>query len=127
MKKYNLLKIAPNEDQYNGMFVEDKRIIKVHTHEIKFIELADLIFFDERNTYLMCNKGSFNGEHVRDLENQITTSSKMIELVLKNDKELIKKYYNDLDLKEKEQKDPLEVFDAALKRENWSRGVFKII
>lgn len=102
VKKYNLLKIASNEDKYNCMFVEDKRIIKVHTHEIKFIELADLIFFDERNTYLMCNKGSFNGEHVRDLENQIITSSKMIELVLKNDKELIKKYYNELDLKEKE-------------------------
>lgn len=117
VKKYNLLKIAPNEDKYNGMFVEDKRIIKVHTHEIKFIELADLIFFDERNTYLMCNKGSFNGEHVRDLENQITTSSKMIELVLKNDKELIKKYYNELDSKEKEkisQEEFLKLFNKNI-------------
>ena len=102
VKKYNLLKEVTSEDKYNKMFTKDKRIIKVHTHEIKFIELADLIFFDDNNTYLMCNKGKFNGEHVRDLENQIYTSSKMIELVLKNDKSLIETYYKGLDYEEKE-------------------------
>lgn len=102
VKEYNLLRSVTSEDEYNGKFTEEKGIIKVHTHEIKFIELADLIFFDDNNTYLMCNKGKFNGEHVRDLENQINTASRMIELVLKNDKTLLKEYYNGLDAKEKE-------------------------
>ena len=117
IKKYNLLKSALNEEEYNNMFIDDKRIIKVHKHEIKFIELADLIFYDENNTYLMCNKGIFNGEHVRDLENQINTSSKMIELVLKNDKDLIKEYYKNLDETEKEkiqQKDFLNLFNKNI-------------
>lgn len=117
IKKYNLLKSALNEEEYNNMFIDDKRIIKVHKHEIKFIELADLIFYDENNTYLMCNKGIFNGEHVRDLENQINTSSKMIELVLKNDKDLIKDYYKNLDETEKEkiqQKDFLNLFNKNI-------------
>lgn len=117
VEKFNLTKEAKNEDLYNGMFKEDSRIITVHKHEIKFIELADLIFYDDDNTYLMCNKGEFNGEHVRDLENQINTSSKMIELVLKNDKNLIKQYYNDLDEKEKEkiqQEDFLKLFNKQI-------------
>lgn len=117
VEKFNLLKDAINEDIYNGMFAEDNRIITVHKHEIKYIELADLIFYDDNNTYLMCNKGEFNGEHVRDLENQINTSSKMIELVLKNDKDLIKQYYSRLDDKEKnkiQQEDFLKLFNKQI-------------
>ena len=117
VEKFNLTKEANNEDMYNGMFIEDRKIITVHKHEIKFIELADLIFYDDDNIYLMCNKGEFNGEHVRDLENQINTSSKMIELVLRNDKNLIKQYYNDLNEKEKEkiqQDDFLKLFNKQI-------------
>jgi hypothetical protein CLOST_2516 len=117
VEKFNLTKEANNEDVYNGMFIEDRKIITVHKHEIKFIELADLIFYDDDNIYLMCNKGEFNGEHVRDLENQINTSSKMIELVLRNDKNLIKQYYNDLNEKEKEkiqQDDFLKLFNKQI-------------
>lgn len=117
VEKFNLTKEANNEDMYNGMFIEDRKIITVHKHEIKFIELADLIFYDDDNIYLMCNKGEFNGEHVRDLENQINTSSKMIELVLRNDKNLIKQYYNDLNKKEKEkiqQDDFLKLFNKQI-------------
>ena len=83
------------------MFKDDSRIIKVHTNEIKYIELADLIFTDNENTYLMCNKSEFKGASVRDLENQIYTASKMLELMLKTDKELLDKYYNSLDDNEK--------------------------
>ncbi len=97
LKKYDLLKLANNEDEYNDLFKQDERIITVHKHEIKSIELADLIFYDEKNTYLMCNKGVFNGENVRDLENQINTSSSMIELVLKTNKNLLEEYYENLD------------------------------
>lgn len=117
VEKFNLTKEANNEDMYNGMFIEDRKIITVYKHEIKFIELADLIFYDDDNIYLMCNKGEFNGEHVRDLENQINTSSKMIELVLRNDKNLIKQYYNDLNEKEKEkiqQDDFLKLFNKQI-------------
>ena len=95
-KKFNLIQDVSNEEEYNKKFEDDNRIIKVHTHEIKFIELADLIFSDKDNTYLMCNKGIFSGANVRDLENQIYTASKMLELTMKTDKEFIEKYYNSL-------------------------------
>ena len=117
VKKYNLLKKVSSEEKYNGKFTHEKGIIKVHTHEIKFIELADLIFFDNDNVYLMCNKGKFNGENVRDLENQIYTASRMIELVLRNDKSLLKKYYNGLDPNEKEKislSEFLKLFDKRI-------------
>lgn len=101
-KKFNLIKNdIKNEEEYNKKFEGDKRIIKVHTHEIKFIELADLIFTDNDKTYLMCNKGNFNGVNVRDLENQIYTASKMLEMIMKSDKEYIEKYYNSLEDNEK--------------------------
>ena len=101
-KKFSLIKTdIKNEEEYNKKFEDDNRIIKVHTHEIKFIELADLIFTDGDNTYFMCNKGKFSGVNVRDLENQIYTASKMLSLIMKTDKEYIERYYNSLDDNEK--------------------------
>lgn len=102
LDKFKLVKKdVKNEDIYNDCFKSNKHIIKAHKKEIKFIELADLIFFDEKNTYLMCNKGSFTGAHVRDLENQILTASKMIETVRKSDKDYLKDYYKRLEESEK--------------------------
>lgn len=101
-KKFNLIrKDIKNEEEYNKKFENDKRIIKGHTHEIKFIELADLIFTDNKNAYLMCNKGNFSGANVRDLENQIYTASKMLEMIMKSDKKYIENYYTSLDDNEK--------------------------
>lgn len=100
-KEFDLIKDVCNEEEYNGKFEDDKRIIKVHTHQIKSIELADLIFSDNDYTYLMCNKGNFSGANVRDLENQIYTASKMLEMIIMNDKSYLEDYYNGLDNNEK--------------------------
>lgn len=100
-KEFDLIKDVCNEEEYNEKFEDDKRIIKVHTHQIKSIELADLIFSDNDYTYLMCNKGNFSGANVRDLENQIYTASKMLEMIIMNDKSYLEDYYNGLDNNEK--------------------------
>lgn len=101
ISKYGLIKKCNNEDDYNDKFKEDPNIIKGHRNLIGYIELADLIFWDEDNVYLMCNKGTFNGEHVRDLQNQIYTSSKMLQSIKINDKPRLEEYYESLEKNEK--------------------------
>ena len=101
LKKFDLQRIAKSEDSYNDMFKDNKKIIKVHKHEIKYIELADLIFYDGINVYLMCNKGTFGGAQVRDLENKINTSMQMLSVIRKNDKKLLMEYYQGLEKNEK--------------------------
>lgn len=108
IKKYNLIKQAKNEEEYNESFKNDNQIIKGHRAVIKNVEVADLIFYDNENIYLMCNKGKFTGENVRDLENQIETSSKMLESILKNDKNLIEELYNKI---EKNERDKIKLND----------------
>ena len=68
---------------------------------VLYPDISDLIFWDEDNVYLMCNKGIFNGEHIRDLQNQIYTSSKMLQSIKINDKARITEYYEKLDDNEK--------------------------
>ena len=100
--KYGLTKKCKNEDDYNDMFINDSNVIKGHKNLIFQIELADLIYWDEDNLYLMCNKGTFNGEHVRDLQNQIYTSSKMLQSIKINDRARLEEYYEKLNINEKE-------------------------
>ena len=100
--KYRLVKKCKNEDDYNDMFKNNLNIIKGHRNLIGQIELADLIYWDDENLYLMCNKGSFNGEHVRDLQNQIYTSSKMLQSIKINDRSMLEEYYEKLNKNEKE-------------------------
>lgn len=95
ISKFNLSKNHKNENEYNDSFIEQKNVIHAHKSLIKNVEIADLVFFDEENTYLMCNKGKFDGPSMRDLSNQIITSAKLISNNLRNGK-FINEYYDKL-------------------------------
>lgn len=71
------------EDAYNRTFKNSNTIIYAHTTLINNVELADLIFFDEDNLYLMHNKGKFDGSGVRDVSNQIATAAELLSTRMK--------------------------------------------
>ena len=121
-RKYNLIKQAKSEDEYNDLFKNDNQIIKSHRSIIKNVELADLIFYDNEKLYLMCNKGNFTGENVRDLENQIETSSKMLESILKNDKNLIVQLYSKLEENERNKINPSDFINLFNKKKVYIAG-----
>ncbi|CBH22631.1 protein of unknown function [Acetoanaerobium sticklandii] len=87
--KFNLnLDKKMSEDPYNRLFIEDTNecLIYAHTTNMSNIEIADLIFWDEENLYLMHNKTKFDGAGVRDLTNQILTSSEFLQKMFMNDR-----------------------------------------
>ena len=90
-----------SEDKYNNSFKERNDIIVGHKNLIKRIELADLIFWDDNNLFLMCNKSKFNGPGTRDLFNQIETSYVILNQILNYEPDKIELYYNNLKENEK--------------------------
>lgn len=84
------------EDAYNKTFKESTEIILAHTILSNNIELADLIYFDEENLYLIHNKLKFQGNGARDVLNQILTSAEFINHYLMEKKSLLEKYYEDI-------------------------------
>ncbi|AAT75849.1 unknown protein [Mesoplasma florum L1] len=71
-----------NEKKYNDSFLskkDNKDIILADRITIKNVEICDLIVFaDNDQTYLICNKASPTGIGSRDLFNQIETSANLI-------------------------------------------------
>jgi len=96
IEKFNLKKNYKNEDTYNKSFLQDKSVIFAHTTLKDNMEIADLIFYDENNVYLMHNKGKFNGEGARDLINQILVANEYLTSNLGADRE---KFLNDYYIK----------------------------
>lgn len=88
--------ISLTEDAYNKTFKESTEIILAHTILSNNIELADLIYFDEENLYLIHNKLKFQGNGARDVLNQILTSAEFINHYLIEKKSLLEKYYEDI-------------------------------
>lgn len=84
------------EDVYNKTFKDSTEIILAHTILSNNIELADLIYFDEENLYLIHNKLKFQGNGARDVLNQILTSAEFINHYLMEKKSLLEKYYEDI-------------------------------
>lgn len=84
------------EDAYNKTFKESTEIILAHTVLSNNVELADLIYFDEENLYLIHNKLKFQGNGARDVLNQILTSAEFINHYLMEKKSLLEKYYEDI-------------------------------
>lgn len=84
------------EDAYNKTFKDSTEIILAHTILSNNIELADLIYFDEENLYLIHNKLKFQGNGARDVLNQILTSAEFINHYLMEKKSLLEKYYEDI-------------------------------
>lgn len=90
--------IALTEDSYNKTFANSDDIIVAHTVLSNNIELADLIYYDDNNLYLIHNKAKFQGNGARDVLNQILTSAEFINhyLMEKDKKEIFEKYYDDI-------------------------------
>lgn len=86
------------EDSYNKEFSKSNDLIVAHTVLNNNIELADLIYFDNDNLYLIHNKSKFQGNGARDVLNQILTSAEFINhyLMEKDKREILGKYYHDI-------------------------------
>lgn len=84
------------EDVYNKTFENSEEIILAHTVLSNYIELADLIYYDEDNLYLVHNKLKFQGSGARDVLNQILTSAEFINHYMMDKKDFIEKYYDDI-------------------------------
>lgn len=84
------------EDAYNKTFKKSNDIILAHTVLSNNIELADLIYYDDDNLYLIHNKLKFQGNGARDVLNQILTSAEFINHYMMEKKTFIEKYYEDI-------------------------------
>ncbi len=84
------------EDSYNTSFAESDRIIVTHKVFSNNVELADLIYYDDDNLYLIHNKWKFRGSDARDLFNQILVSSELIShyLMEKDKRKIFEEYYD---------------------------------
>lgn len=87
-----------NEDSYNKTFSESSDVIAAHTVLSNNIELADIIYFDDNNLYLIHNKSKFQGNGARDVLNQILTSAEFINryLMEKDKRKIFEKYFDDI-------------------------------
>lgn len=97
------------ENDYNNSFKERDDVLVLHNHFIKKIEIADLMFWNDNNLFLMCNKRYFNGPDTRDLLNQMETSFALLSHVLESEKVRLEEYYSELPDSEKNKID-LEKF-----------------
>ena len=59
-----------SEDEYNMSFQSNSHIIIAHKNLMNKVEIADLIFLNNDNLFLTCNKSGFNDPVTRDLLNQ---------------------------------------------------------
>lgn len=72
--------VSVTEDDYNLKYLINKsRITVAHTALMDNIELADAIFCDHDNVYLLHNKSKFSGLGARDLTNQILSASEYLQ------------------------------------------------
>lgn len=87
-----------NEDKYNKSFDCSEDVIVAHTVLSNNIELADIIYFNDSNLYLIHNKSKFQGNGARDVLNQILTSAEFINhyLMERDKREIFEKYYDDI-------------------------------
>jgi len=81
-KKYNLKSDGKTENDYNDSFFGADNVIVAHKSLIDKFEIADLIFWDDKSLYLMCNKSKFDASGSRDLTNQIWASANYLQVKL---------------------------------------------
>lgn len=93
--RFNLAAEDITEDKYNDSFFSCDKIIVAHKSLIDGLEISDLMFWDDQNLYLMCNKMKFNASGSRDLTNQIWTSAKYLQTRLnsRDRNEFLVNYY----------------------------------
>lgn len=98
---FDLKKNEKSEDDYNETFKSSGSVIFAHKKNFKNVEIADLIFWDDNSVYLMCNKSEFNGPGMRDLENQVFTSSSIISRARDSELNILEQYYDKLNEEDK--------------------------
>lgn len=69
--KFSLNATGNDENLFNDSFFSKPDVIVAHKSLTDNVEIADLIYWDEDNVYLMCNKARFDGSGSRDLTNQM--------------------------------------------------------
>lgn len=69
--KFSLNATGNDENLFNDSFFAKTDVIVAHKSLTDNVEIADLIYWDEDNVYLMCNKSRFDGSGSRDLTNQM--------------------------------------------------------
>ena len=121
-ERFKLIKEKESEDKYNNSFYENSNMIVAHTALISNYEIADLLFWDDNNLYVMCNKGNFDAAGSRDLMNQIRVSSTYFQTQMKaeNREEFVGKLYetikNKYDTKGKKLCVSLDEFSAIMEK-----------
>lgn len=65
------------------------------------VEIADLIFWNNDNLFLMCNKSEFNGPVTWDLLNQIETSYAVLSHIVEAQPKKLSEFYDKLRNEEK--------------------------
>lgn len=73
--KFSLKAMGNDEDIFNDSFFGKSDVIVAHKSLTNNFEVADLIYWDKDNVYLMCNKAKFDGSGSRDLTNQMWASA----------------------------------------------------
>lgn len=106
---YGLYCVQKTETEYNDFLKENNKIIVSHLIRIGNIEIADAIFWDDHNLYLLHNKDAFNNVGVRDLSGQIRTSAHTLQTLLQsaNVKATFQQYYEDIMRKYPEQSEKI--------------------
>lgn len=99
--EYNLKHTAKNENDYNAWLMNNPKIIVAHTALMDNVEIADAIFWDDKNIYLMHNKEVFSGIGARDVTNQVLTSAEYLQnnLASAERTNFIKSYYKKINEK----------------------------
>lgn len=103
-EKFNIeISRKMTENQYNDRFLNNDKFLFSHTTKLSNVEISDIIFWDDTNLYLMCNKTKFSGEGARDLTNQILTSADFLQKILGSSERVnfIDRYYHALKSKAK--------------------------
>lgn len=87
---------AANENSFNDKLRKNKRVLVAHTALVNYIEIADVIFWDDDSVYLMHNKNEFNGQGARDVVNQVLTSSEYLHQALSSSgaQSFLERYYD---------------------------------
>ena len=98
------------EDEFNNYFKDHNEIIMTHTAEYNKIEIADLIYCDDKDVYLLHNKQKLDGGGARDVMGQILLSAELLSKMNKDRRYFLELYYEEI----KKKKFGNRAFDSLL-------------
>ncbi len=92
---YNLYCGQRTETEYNEFLRKNNKIIVSHLVRIGNIEIADAIFWDEHNLYLLHNKDKFQNDGIREVSGQIKTSAHILQMLKQSTegRKVLQQYY----------------------------------